>query len=94
MATKSKSFTTDFPISPALKATVEANPNIKEVHFPAHGKHYFNVYEHNKELYGHIDIVKVKEKKGGVVREIKTPVLASKIVSTLSRAEILGTEDK
>lgn len=85
--------TSDVQISEALKATVLGNPNIKEVHFRKDGKHVFHAYEHNKVLYGQVNSTRIME-KGGVMRDVKTPVLSSEIETTLTREQILGTSDR
>jgi D-hexose-6-phosphate mutarotase len=79
-------------ISDDLIATLIAHPEITEVHINTQGKHVLHAYPHGKELYGMItseDIMKDSKKIN-----VKAPILSSRIVETLTRKDILGTEDK
>ena len=93
MAKEKHKATSGAVISPDLISTLELHPEIKEVHFRTDGKHVFHAYDHKGEKYGMItteEIVGNDHKKSVV----KTPILNTRIIETMSRAEILGTEDK
>ena len=89
MAKKSKSGAV---ISDDLIETVKMHPEITEVHINVGGKHVLHAYDHGKEKYGMI--VSEEIMKDGKKVVLKAPVLSSRIVETLTRKDILGTEDK
>lgn len=79
-------------ISPELRNTVLKKDSIKEVHFTAKGAHYFNAHRHTDGTkYGHIPQTSIMDGKGKST-VVKSPILSTRIVKTLTRAQILGVE--
>lgn len=79
-------------ITEALRTTVIDKPTIKEVHFTQHGHHYFNVHEFKGKKYGRIETMKILNDKTNKPVEVKSPILNTLIVKTITRKEIVGTE--
>lgn len=81
-----------FPISQALRDTVESQITIKTVYFASNGAHYFQVYEHKNAgkstFYGRID--KVSKIVDGRKVETSYPILHTMIVEKMDRDEILN----
>jgi hypothetical protein len=82
-----------------LEQTLISNPEITEVHFNAAGGHHLNVHAgKDGKKYGQIIKIKrrVPDPKTGDVKEVtdEYPNLKTMIVKSVSRADVLGTEDK
>lgn len=59
-----------------LRSTVEADPNILEVHFDTNGVHYFHARKKDGVMYGQFF--------NGL------PIISSRITETKTREEVLG----
>ena len=100
MAKEKKNLESGVKISEELKQTLEANSEITEVHFTGDGKHYFNVHKGaGGKRYGRI--IKIKKnvqdpRDPKAAKEVteEYPDVATAISETLTRSEILGSDDK
>jgi len=87
-------------ISKELQDTVATHPNIDFVHFDVQGNHHFNVHEHKPTdkkdktsggLYARIHTRNLIDEDGRKFQN-RTPIIATKIVESLTRKEILDAE--
>lgn len=91
---------TNRKVSKSLQETVAANPHIDFIHFDAEGNHHFNIHKfegagkdsENNGHYARIHNTKLIDSKTNVQKEVRTPILNSKIVESVSREAILNAE--
>lgn len=87
-------------VSRELQDTLELNQGINEVHFDLDGNHHFNVHTFKAEkgesdslngMYARIHIQNLVNKDAQKFT-VKTPIIKTKIIETLTRKEVLNAK--